>query len=371
LSFKKLRVEESEKIGDEDCFVLSVESPVSKRETYWISKASYLIRKYSRTLERPEGDHVIAELSEEQIEEGTTMMGWDVTEENRKRFRDFQKLRSMRLAAKMKGAVVEQHDEISFPQINNADFAYALPADAVLVQLTERHRIPTAELDDATRHRWEKVKLQVASMVDMNDRFRHSITIFTSGGSRSKKEYEYIVGNADANIDNFPVVHILGDLNADVQLSNHGELIVAGSVGENAKIRLGEIGRVFIGGSLHGTVWAEGSSGIIIMGNHTGVIETGDPRTSVLVHGDFTGKLRPAGKKGALVALTVRGFTDIKTIERIYASNYTVLNGSFFCSNMAPGIYQPNAPYSTYYAILKEGYENQSCLKTLSDLGLE
>lgn len=48
-------LEKIEKVGDEECYVISGSSTGAKKETSWISKKRYLIIMYSQSLEPPEG----------------------------------------------------------------------------------------------------------------------------------------------------------------------------------------------------------------------------------------------------------------------------------------------------------------------------
>ena len=48
-------LEGKEKVGDEECFVVSSPTATSKKETLWISERDHLIRRYRRSLEPPGG----------------------------------------------------------------------------------------------------------------------------------------------------------------------------------------------------------------------------------------------------------------------------------------------------------------------------
>ena len=72
---KKMKIEKTEKVGEEDCYVLSGPSDCSKKETFWISKTSYSIRKYRRSLEPPEGGMAIPEMTDEDLEKASKSMG--------------------------------------------------------------------------------------------------------------------------------------------------------------------------------------------------------------------------------------------------------------------------------------------------------
>ncbi len=113
---KAPKIEKTEKVGEEDCYLISGESTTSKKEVFWISKSRYLILKYYCSFEPPEG---CAEMSDKELE---------VNDENKKKMReilnssnDFQKKNQL------KGSSTELHAEILFPEIKTKDFQFALP----------------------------------------------------------------------------------------------------------------------------------------------------------------------------------------------------------------------------------------------------
>ena len=83
---KDLKMEESEKIGANDCYVISGSSSISKREVLWIAKQGYLIRKYCRSLEPPAGDR--------------------------------------KVPAKLKGSVTEVYASVASPKLKAVDFVF-------------------------------------------------------------------------------------------------------------------------------------------------------------------------------------------------------------------------------------------------------
>lgn len=127
------KIEKTEKVGEEDCYLISGTSTISKKEVFWISKSRYLILKYYRSLEPPEGGVVMPEITDEQLEESIEGMGQEVTEENKQKMREIMK-RSKKLlnSAKMKGSSTELHAEISSPEMNTKAFQFALPKDTAL-----------------------------------------------------------------------------------------------------------------------------------------------------------------------------------------------------------------------------------------------
>jgi hypothetical protein len=134
--FSRLRdpkIERTEKVGEEDCYVISGASTISKMETFWISKSKYLIMQHSRSLEPPEGGVTMPEMTDEQIEQAIKAMGQEVTEENKKRLREtMNRSREVLKTAKIKGSSTESYVKISSPEMGKKDFEFALPKGTVL-----------------------------------------------------------------------------------------------------------------------------------------------------------------------------------------------------------------------------------------------
>jgi hypothetical protein len=130
---KDPRMEKTEQVGEEDCYVVSGASTIAKKETFWISKSKHLIVKYARTLERNGEDVVLPKVTDEQLDEAIKNNGQKVTEENRKGMREMMN-RSVAVLnnAKIKGSSAETHVKISSPELNKADFQFVLPTDAVM-----------------------------------------------------------------------------------------------------------------------------------------------------------------------------------------------------------------------------------------------
>jgi len=131
---KDPQIEMTEKVGEEDCYVISGSSSISKKEAFWVSKTSYLIKKYDRSLEPPEGGRQMPEMTDEQLEEAIKGMGQEVTEESKQKMREMMKRSKdvLKTAHMMKGSSTELHAEISSPKLNTEDFQFALPAGTVL-----------------------------------------------------------------------------------------------------------------------------------------------------------------------------------------------------------------------------------------------
>lgn len=127
---KNPTLEKSERVGDEECYVLSGPSSYSRKETLWISKATCLVRKYERTLEPPEGGIQPAELSDAEVEQSIRDAGQEVTEERKSRLREMLKRRPG--AEKIMGSLRELHTRICSPDLSAEDFRFSLPEGTVL-----------------------------------------------------------------------------------------------------------------------------------------------------------------------------------------------------------------------------------------------
>lgn len=129
---KNTKIEKTEKIGENDCYVISGSSDISRKEIYWISKKNYLIKKYYRNLETPKGSQPIPKFTDEQIEEAIKGMGQEVTEENKKNMRaTMEKSSEMFKNMAIKGSFTEVHADISSPELNKNAFKFALPEGTI------------------------------------------------------------------------------------------------------------------------------------------------------------------------------------------------------------------------------------------------
>ncbi|NLD37795.1 MAG: hypothetical protein GX654_13090 [Desulfatiglans sp.] len=107
---KDLKVEKSEKTGGEDCYVISGTSELTKREVMWVSKTSYLIRKYYWEFDRLKvimhSTTFSNEVKKRMIEEYEKGILHDLFPE------------------------VEEYTEITSPELSKDDFNYAVPENA-------------------------------------------------------------------------------------------------------------------------------------------------------------------------------------------------------------------------------------------------
>ena len=130
---KALKIEKPEKVAKEDCYVISGASTISKKETLWISKSKYLIMKYFRSLEPPEGGLAMPEMTDEQLEDALKAMGQEVTEESKKSMREVMNTsRNLVKTAKIKGSSTELHLKISSRELSKTDFQFIPPEGTVL-----------------------------------------------------------------------------------------------------------------------------------------------------------------------------------------------------------------------------------------------
>jgi outer membrane lipoprotein-sorting protein len=127
------KIEKTEKIGGDDCYVISGPSRISKSETFWISKTTYLIQKSSRSLEPPEGGRQMPEMSDEDMAKAIKAMGLEVNDETKKNMREMiEKSKSTLNTSTLKGSVTEIQAHVSSPSLTEKDFHFTPPADAVL-----------------------------------------------------------------------------------------------------------------------------------------------------------------------------------------------------------------------------------------------
>ncbi len=131
---KDPQIEMTEKVGEEDCYVITGSSSISKKEAFWISKTSYLVKKYYRSLEPPEGGYQMPEMRDEQVEEAIKGMGQEVTEESKQKMREMMKrLKEDALkTGHIKGSTTELYAEISSPNMTISMFQFELPEGTVL-----------------------------------------------------------------------------------------------------------------------------------------------------------------------------------------------------------------------------------------------
>ena len=122
------KLQPSELVDGDDCYVLSGPSDTSLKETYWISKKTFFIRQYFRSLEAPQGGVVTPKLTDKEIEETLEGMGVEVTDESKERMAQMMEESEASVKnVKLKGFTVELHTGISFPELHQKDFKYEVP----------------------------------------------------------------------------------------------------------------------------------------------------------------------------------------------------------------------------------------------------
>ena len=130
---QEAKLESSEKIGDEPCYVISGASTISKKETFWISKSRFLVLQYSRSLEPPDGGVTIPEMTDQQVAEALQGLGQEVNAESMKKMRAMmEKSKALFETAQMKGSMTERHEKVSSPELKKEDFQFAIPAGTEL-----------------------------------------------------------------------------------------------------------------------------------------------------------------------------------------------------------------------------------------------
>jgi hypothetical protein len=129
---QKTQIERTETFDGDPCYVISGPSTISKRETYWISKKSHLIRKYSRSLEVPDGAEM-PEMSDAELEQAIEGLGEKVNEESKTKMRKMMAGARERIKAmNLKGTSTEIYSSVSSPELDQDDFQYTPPEGTVL-----------------------------------------------------------------------------------------------------------------------------------------------------------------------------------------------------------------------------------------------
>jgi len=184
--------------------------------------------------------------------------------------------------------------------------------------------------------------------------FHRSLRNFKYNSAKYDEGYVMVKGDLNHDISDMPLIHILGDLNAEITLEDQSELIIMGDISKDSIIHVNGLAKVFIAGSLFGSILSAESSVIYIKEHMRGLITVGSPTTVIDVDGDFLGEIRPYDEKEHVVTITVRGFTDIKSINDIFSYKYTDLKATFHYSNKEPGIYEYLIPGNKYYTIVNQ-----------------
>jgi hypothetical protein len=127
------QIESSEQIDDDDCYVISSSSTISKKETFWISKSTHLIRKYSRSLEPPAGGMKLPQMTDQQLDDAIKASGQPATDATRQQMRNAMNQAQQTMQnANLKGLSTERQLKVSSPDLKESDFVFKLPPDATL-----------------------------------------------------------------------------------------------------------------------------------------------------------------------------------------------------------------------------------------------
>ena len=84
-------IEKTDFANGEECYVISGQTNLSKKETFWISKASNLVLKFEKDLEAPVGGATVTYLSDDDLEKALKALGQPVTEETKRQTRELLK----------------------------------------------------------------------------------------------------------------------------------------------------------------------------------------------------------------------------------------------------------------------------------------
>ncbi len=127
------KIEKIEKLDGEECYVVSGSSPISRKETFWISTRRLLILQFSRSLEPPAGRPAQQDLTDKELDEAIKGLGQEPTPEARATMKEILKQGQETLKnAKIKGTSCEHHLKISSPQLSQADFQFKVPEGTAL-----------------------------------------------------------------------------------------------------------------------------------------------------------------------------------------------------------------------------------------------
>jgi hypothetical protein len=140
---RNLRLLPDEEVGSEDCYAIrgSVSAGI---ETYWISKSGYFIVKSAVEFEHAARSGVQHELTDAQMDQVLRQMGQKPTEEARMKLREILKHAEAVRSREAPGSLVHTtYVNLSSPVLNQSDFQFALPKDAVL-----KHSLLTTVVED-------------------------------------------------------------------------------------------------------------------------------------------------------------------------------------------------------------------------------
>ena len=121
-----------EPVEGEDCYVITGSSATSTKETFWISKSAYMIRKYAHSLESPKAMAAPPEPTDQQMEDAIKSMGLKVTPERKAEMKKMNKEAADTLKTPLKGTSTEIYTKVGTPKLTKEDFVFKVPPEAVL-----------------------------------------------------------------------------------------------------------------------------------------------------------------------------------------------------------------------------------------------
>lgn len=190
---------------------------------------------------------------------------------------------------------------------------------------------------------WWRVQLKIGELVSLHDNFQSSFCTFVQEQCFTHNgDYLLVNKNLNDSVQGGKVVHIKGDLNTDIVIGEHSELVIGGDVSHESTIYSEGISKVFVGGNFYGKIESRRSSSIYVMGDFKGTLYTGAPSTHLVVKKDFEGIIIPNLGSGAILTVDVKGYASREFIESFYNLDYTKVNGYFGSSDMPTGVYRFN-----------------------------
>ena len=124
-----------------------------------------------------------------------------------------------------------------------------------------------SELSKPDLAKWEKTKIEVASIQGVGGKFHRSLRGFKRNSTQYDEEYELIKGDLNHYISDMLLIHVIGNLNSKLTLEDHSEVVIMGDVSKDSVIYIDGMSNIFIGGSLYGSIISSESAEIYIKGN--------------------------------------------------------------------------------------------------------
>lgn len=145
--------------------------------------------------------------------------------------------------------------------------------------------------------------------------------------------------NNDIEIAGNSIVHILGDLDATLELKGICEVVIAGNLTKNATIICDGQLELFVAGNSSGILGSTASSTFIIDGNARGTLQAGAPATTLTVTGDLTADVPAPKNKNAVLTLRVDGYTPTAKMRTLANAGFTRVTATLGTSDTPPGLY--------------------------------